>query len=628
MKITYKVDQKKHSFEQLNPKHKTQLSFVHSNSQGDVLTCGILGNTSKFQGFLISDRDNGTISKIIDEFVTFQEIDSVETSLWNTKRTNSKNLFSDSFYLGPTGGIIYEYANADKEIFLDLDCHKYGDFDEWGRNYSVSIEEDILYVHYKKELDSSKEYELHFGVDISSLSYDLKQEWISKEYSYSKEREYNGERYIYRLLSLSDGSQKVICGASKSKSEVKNQILLLRDHEKELKNFDKELDKNLKPTTYFKTPLSEEVETAYELSIQKMYVFMNKDFTSEKLLIKNGCYAGFPWFTQVWSRDDLIASRGFLELGDYSLVKEKLFSYLNALDEESGLLPILSTKGTLSSPDSCFWLAKRIEDFIYTLGELGKLRKYLSVHETSIIYKKLSKSFNRIITSNWDVEEELLKVKPGDSWMDTIELYYPLDIQVQLLGMVSTLIDLSVINHKEDTQRYLDLEFSLKEKIKSVYWRNGALHNNPQGNEITSNTFLVYYLYPNLFYKSEWEQIFDKSLKELKTSWGGISTLSKFHNEYHDTYSGENNKSYHRGDSWFWINNLAAITMYDLNRKKYRKEISKILQSSTQDILKMGTLGFGSEVSSAKEQLAQGAHAQLWSTSTYIELVHKLFEKE
>lgn len=628
MNITYLIDGYKHSFVQNNAQYQKYLSFLHSNSHGDVLNLGVKKNNSKFQGLLISNRENGKISKILDEFLITESIDSVTTSLFETKRSNSQNGFSDRLFLGPTGGLVYHYANSNSPISIDLDCHSYGDFEEWGREYEVTLVNDILLVTYKKIKHDIVDYELFFGIDVSFLNYDLKKEWVSKIYDYSKEREYSGERYVYRLLSLPEGGQRVICGASEKKEEVFNQIALLRDHEDELRGFDRELDKSLVPKTSFSIPLSEEVTTAYQLSAQKMFQFLNKDFTSEELLIKNGCYAGFPWFTQVWSRDDLIASRGFLELGEYQIVKEKLFSYVNALDEETGLLPILSTKGTLSSPDSCFWLAKRIEDLIYHLGEAGQLSKFISVHESSLIYKKLSKSFNRIITTHWDSEKELLKVKPGDSWMDTIELYYPLDIQVQLLSMISTLIDLSVINHKDETQRYLDLEFSLKEKIRQVYFRGGKLHNTPEGEEVTSNTFLVYYLYPTLFYKSEWEQIFDRTLKELKTSWGGMSTLSKFHNDFHDTYSGENNESYHRGDSWFWINNISAIAMNDLDSKKYKKEINKILQSSTQDILKMGILGFGSEVSSAKEQLPQGAHAQLWSTSTYIELIHKLFEKQ
>ena len=65
----------------------------------------------------------------------------------------------------------------------------------------------------------------------------------------------------------------------------------------------------------------------------------------------------------------------------------------------------------------------------------------------------------------------------------------------------------------------------------------------------------------------------------------------------------------------------------DFNEKKYRKEINGLLLSSTKDILELGCIGFGSEISSAKEQKPQGCYAQLWSSASYIEMVDKLFKR-
>ena len=100
--------------------------------------------------------------------------------------------------------------------------------------------------------------------------------------------------------------------------------------------------------------------------------------------------------------------------------------------------------------------------------------------------------------------------------------------------------------------------------------------------------FLAYYFYPDLFLKSDWEIIFDNALMHLRTSWGGISSLSYKDVEFKENYTGENNLSYHRGDSWYWINNIAAIALQDLNNKKYRRDISKLMMTSTYDILKNG----------------------------------------
>jgi len=68
--------------------------------------------------------------------------------------------------------------------------------------------------------------------------------------------------------------------------------------------------------------------------------------------------------------------------------------------------------------------------------------------------------------------------------------------------------------------------------------------------------------------------------------------------------------------------------MNSLNDQKYRRFISKILMSSTYDILRMGTIGYASEISSAKNQEAHGSLAQFWSVTTYLEMIDTLFEKK
>ncbi len=670
MNIKYYLGDETFSFRQDSPKHINRISSLLTNQKGDYLNLGINKNYCKFQGLNIVEKQTMDVFKILDEIVINSTCENIEVTPSKISREfhqvtldkaklkiNSKSLgdkyFGESgkleyndegelvevlndnikvspkdyFFLGPTGGFIYEIKDFNEDIYIDLDCHKLNDFDEWGRDYQVELVDNKLIVKYTKKKDDKKEYTLYFGLLIDNLKFDLIKDFIEKEYQYSKERNSGFQRYVYRLLKVTNTSfSRLVCGAGFSQKEVIDQIDLLKDHEEELIKFTNEMFKDIIPKFNFEFPLNQSVDVAYKLSAQAMYKFLNKDLESH---VKNGCFAGYPWFAQVWSRDDLIATRGLIELNEDQIVRDKFFSYFNLIDEETGLLPILSTKGSFSSPDSCFWLARRVEDFIYSLDERNLLDKYLTSGELKIIYKKLNLIFNRVIKNNWDSQKELIKVKDGDSWMDTIPLTYPLDIQVQFIAFVSTLADLSAILHEsEDTKRFLDLEDSLKHRIRSSYFRDGKLYNEISNEDVTSNVFLAYYLYPNLFLREDWELIFDKTLREIRTHWGGVSTLSRKHPDFKDEYSGENNISYHRGDSWFWINNIVAIVLNDINEKKYRRDISKIVQSSTQDILKMGTLGFGSEISSAKNQLAQGAQAQLWSSSTYIEMVHKLFGKK
>ena len=104
--------------------------------------------------------------------------------------------------------------------------------------------------------------------------------------------------------------------------------------------------------------------------------------------------------------------------------------------------------------------------------------------------------------------------------------------------------------------------------------------------------------------------------------------MSKFHPEYREYYTGENNESYHRGDSWYWINHIAAIAMHQVDSKYYRKTVTDVILASTKDLLQLGSLGYVSEVSSAARQEAAGCFAQLWSVATYLELVKTVYSPE
>ncbi|HLC65627.1 MAG TPA: amylo-alpha-1,6-glucosidase, partial [Candidatus Nanoarchaeia archaeon] len=86
---------------------------------------------------------------------------------------------------------------------------------------------------------------------------------------------------------------------------------------------------------------------------------------------------------------------------------------------------------------------------------------------------------------------------------------------------------------------------------------------------------------------------------------------------------GENPKSYHNGDSWFWLNNLAALVMYGVDKKKFKQDIDAIIKSSTEDILWNGAIGHHSELSSASTQKAEGCLAMAWSSAMFVELIEE-----
>jgi glycogen debranching enzyme len=142
------------------------------------------------------------------------------------------------------------------------------------------------------------------------------------------------------------------------------------------------------------------------------------------------------------------------------------------------------------------------------------------------------------------------------------------------------------------------------------------------------NVFLAYYLAPTLLSKKEWESCFDVYLDKLFESWGGLTPINRDNALFQPTYTGQNNKSYHRGDVWYFVNNFAVVALARLNHDKYKPYIKAILHASARDILELGFAGHGSEVSSATMQEAQACLAQAWSVSTFIEAIEEKYPSD
>jgi glycogen debranching enzyme len=158
----------------------------------------------------------------------------------------------------------------------------------------------------------------------------------------------------------------------------------------------------------------------------------------------------------------------------------------------------------------------------------------------------------------------------------------------------------------------------VKDKIVYDGFSNGVLDIN-----IRPNVFLAYYAYPGLAMKHQWESTFNHVLKDCWLEWGGLSSIGKSSSLFRDTYSGMTNESYHHGDSWFFVNNIAALALHDFDSKKFKKEIKKIKNASIQELLYGGFIGYCAEVSSAKQLESKGCLSQAWSSATLLELLLK-----
>lgn len=297
-----------------------------------------------------------------------------------------------------------------------------------------------------------------------------------------------------------------------------------------------------------------------------------------------GLYAGLPWFFQFWVRDSAVSSLAFAWLNRHearSLASMKLPS-----QSVPAYYDLAGNASALSSADGKLWLAFRAKE----LGIKQELRQYAS---SDFIYNK---------------EKE--------TWMDTISRAGA-RIELQALK-------LAILEGTPD-------ETSFRRKVREHFFVGGTLldgiHADGTPDTITRpNILLAAHLYPQLLLPEEWEHTIDGALKALWLSWGGFSTLDIHDLNFHPSHTGEISLSYHQGDSWFWINNLAAIAMQRINPLKYQPYIKRIFDASTNDILFYGIPGHASELSSASMFAPAGSPVQLWSAATYIELHQELHQ--
>jgi glycogen debranching enzyme len=252
---------------------------------------------------------------------------------------------------------------------------------------------------------------------------------------------------------------------------------------------------------------------------------------------------------------------------------------------------------------------------------------YLSLTELIAIKKGLEKSITGLIhkhTNNGLIISEL-----QESWMDTKEAQRKgacIELQALFLSMLKMHNFLAKITRTKQLFKGVEKEF--REKVKQTFYIDGMLLDCIDGalpeSTIRPNIFLAYYAYPELLSRNEWKQAFDNTLKALWLDWGGLSSINHTSPLFKQEYSGADDTSYHNGDSWYYVNNYAALDMQKLDKEYYAKYIARIVSASKEELLFSGFIGCASEISSAKQMRSEGCLSQAWSNASFVELMHEI----
>ncbi|UMX48461.1 MAG: hypothetical protein L7H18_01310 [Candidatus Nealsonbacteria bacterium DGGOD1a] len=568
---------------------------------GSYLWTGIKP-ASRYQGWFFGYNGN-KLMKIIDDVRIENDNPGtgIENNFWNIKKIGENSI--QTFFLPAANCFAYEAGRPARiEFFLDVkEPYQNPDI---GRNHEIWQEDGAILICYR-EGKSSGFPEVFIAVLGDITAAEIKEEWILRDYGFDRGRgSAPWERWVFKPAAIT--AAKLVFAVGFSKDEAINAA---RKNWRDFEKFKREAQKkygNIKASASFlglfpggKPPIGEKeaAEFCAQNALETLYA---------RIGAVVGLRAGLPWFFQFWQRDEAVSLKG-----------------LSQFDRKTALEIFWRQMGELKANDFHFdtadgigWLFLRASDF-YRSGKFN-------IKEIAAVRECLNNSIEYFLKNN--ARGNLaINLAGQKTWMDSLDRTgAAIEIQSLRLNMYALAADFA--DDKKQEEYYLSLESKLKRDVKKLFFDGKNFGDRFDTDKdkldltIRPNIFLAAYIYPGLLSKKEWSVCFAVALEKLWLDWGGLSTIDKNDPRFCGRDTGENPAAYHNGDSWFWINNIAAIAMARVDKKKFKNHIEKIFEASKNDILWNGAIGCAGEISSAAIYESAGCPNQAWSNATFLEL--------
>lgn len=608
-----------HSFNNISEKEK-EASFLLVNKRGSYFS---LGNSTSFQGlhYIYSTPDAWSYYKLIENITIDKEPRELINHIFYIERKNI--LTTEKFYF-LNHGLVYDVQNYTGKCFIDLDFRDIFDYDEKGRIYNTTFEDGVVLVEYRKYSDDSlQQIKKQMFLAIKTKGYEKTDQWIEKKYPYDNLRGTKHTFWIYRALNIPiSGSAHILFSYGETKHDAVKNLESLEKNKNHLIHLEQTYTRHLMNQIPKKVP--EKIQTTYVCAIKSLENLLLNMKSGEKSF--SGIFAGLPWFFQFWSRDEMISLKALMHAEKYVLCKLIMFKLMQTM-MENGRITNRTPYANLGTADSIGWLFKRLKDLIEITEKKGAFKECFTKNDLQFVMEKLEQAIQK--TQKNFVHDFLVWNNPKETWMDTDfsddkRDGKRIEIQVLWLNMISLMIKL-LKKTNQKTKKYKILMKRTLTKVRETFFKDNILYDGENDPTIRPNIFLAHYIYPEMLSKKEWKKVFQNSLPKLWLKWGGLATIDKDSPKFCRYYSGQNNQSYHRGDSWYFLNNIAAISLYSVDKKMFKQYIDKIMEASVEDCLFQGFAGHCSELSSAMKQDASGTWCQSWSNATLIELIEKIF---
>ena len=581
-------------------------SFLLTNRLGDFLSWQTAGGVaSRYQGWYAAIDEE--LFKIIEDL----EIDGAPAAeefinnFWSVQRKRGEA--KENFFLPAKSHSLVWEINRKSRVNLVFDAKKIYENNEYGRNYEIFSEKGVVFVKYRD--DSG--YELWIAVKTDGGSPVFPNQWFPRFYVLDQKRDsWPFERYVFRALTF-EGAQTVVVSAGKSKKEAAEEANFVFRKRESLK-------KRARKEAVEKAAAPEKIQDA-EI---KMAYLCARNSLDGLLVCRGGNWgvlAGLPWFFRFWSRDEAISLKSLWRRRPKE-AKAALFRLLDSIGPD-GRMPVWQDGGgERESADAAGWGFQRIGELLRNseavFSGISFNRKELKEIREKIVFA-VGALLENHTSENFDIAGH------NETWMDTLgRPGARIEIQALRLNLYKLAFEITGEN------RYRELEEELRRRVRENFWNGEILADGLEDWTARPNIFLAAYIYPELLSREEWIYCFDNALSKLWLEWGGLATIEKENPSFNWRHSGENSRSYHNGDSWFWINHLAASVLYGFDAGKFSDFAGRILEAGTHDILWSGAVGHHSEISSAENLSSEGCWAQAWSAALYLEVLDKILEKE
>ncbi|MDP2950855.1 MAG: amylo-alpha-1,6-glucosidase [bacterium] len=537
------------------------LGFILTNNLGGYLW---LNNfpSSRYQGWFF--RFEEKLFKIVEDIhpINQKEVSLLRNNFFNIQR--ERGALKESFFVPHLRDALIYQLNEKICFQVSFDFKEAYDNSEKDDHYEFSKKRDVLIV---------KMGSFFLAAKSDGFLKEVKKR-IPRDYSFDQERNSPPfSRDVFIGFEVSS-SKKLILAVSKTKEAALKEVNYVFGHISSLEQEKKAQLKSLSPKR--KAFWSKETTLSQLCALNSLNDLLIFD-PQRKI---RGIYAGLPWFFQFWHRDEAIS----LVSVEKKLAKILFFERVLGPQQESRL-----------AQGSFLWFLFREQGLSFSFFEKRKIKSFLKD--------------NFQPNSDFCFEQ---------SWMDTLERKGALEMQALKLMALRTSFNLT------SDISYQKSEEELLKKVKKEFFQNGTLADSLGNFEIRPNIFLAYYIYPFLLSRLKWEKCFEIALEKLWLDWGGLASIDKNHPSFLGFHTGENPKSYHQGDSWFFINNLAALALFKVNPEKFAFYIQKILKASQEEILWQGLIGRHGELSSAFEFNVKGCLCQAWSNALFLEALKEI----